>query len=541
MVRSLLRTYDGVEEFGEHLLHGTVRAIIESHRDSEEPYLRYYEQADLKHELTFGAFSRAVRHVAKRLADRYGVTAGSVVPVIGGNRPETLLVYAATLYLDAAIVPINPAENAEFIRFVIDDVAPTVIFHDPGFSLPSEAASLASESLGPSLWASDDSRESIEAWAADLPAADRRSLATIIYTSGTTGRSKGVRQTQGNWLINAEASRRLHAMDDGHVQMCVLPVFHVNGFGYSFIGCLYAGARLVLNRTLYPLGYWRIVRDEQVTHLSCVPSVLDVLTRSLRRPLKDPPPSVKYATSGAAPLSQQLVRLFMERTGYRVVQVYGMSEATNFDLTQETDLSDADYHQVMFGRERTSAGTPVFGMDLAILRPDGALAEEGETGEVVMRGWAVAEGYHNFPEGTAEVFRADWLHSGDLGYYQWLQGRKYFYLVGRLKEMAKRYGESISLIDIDQRLADESGFEEAVAVAFPNDAAGEEIGLYLVPNERTPDDADALRRLRAVFPEHRRPKIIVRGEAVPKTSTGKIRRRSLSDLFDAHRATVFTE
>jgi long-chain acyl-CoA synthetase len=314
----------------------------------------------------------------------------------------------------------------------------------------------------------------------------------------------------------------------------------VNAFGFSFIACLYAGAELILNRGLYPLGYWQIVRAEGVTLLSCVPSVLQTLTQMLRRPLADPPATVRYATCGAAPLSQRLVRDFMAKTGFRVIQVYGMSEATNFDLTVETDLSDAEYEAIMFGHDRTSAGTPTFGMELDILRPDGRPAAEEESGEVVMRGWAVALGYHNFPDGTAEVFRPDWLHSGDVGRYRWFRGKKYFFLEGRLKEIAKRYSESISLIDIDQRLVEEPGFEQAVAVAFPNRAAGEEIGLYLVPGEATPDDEAAMRQLKRIFPEHRRPKVILRGAAVPKTSTGKIKRASLSPLFAAYEDTVFT-
>ena len=526
----LVRSWGGETDFARHLLWENMRALIDGRADSGEVYLRYYENAERVRELTFRDFCHAVKALANVLDRDHGVGHGDRVAVVAGNSPAAFMAYAATLYLGAVVVPVSPQENESFVAMMVADADPKVILREPETPLggfPEERTISMDDGLVGRMLAA----EPLDAEREGLPPVGRHDMATIIYTSGTTGRSKGVCCTQGNWLINAEAARRLHAMDDGHVHMCVLPIFHVNGFGFSFVGTLYSGSLLILNRQLNPLVYWQIVEAEKVTLLSGVPSVLQTLC-SFRRNRSQPMKleHVRYATCGAAPLSQDLVREFMDKFGVRVIQVYGMSEATNFDLTMETDLSDDDYHQAMFGYDKTSAGTPVFGVEMGIMGKNGLLGE-GETGEIVIRGWPVMRGYNNYPEGTAEVLRDGWLFSGDVGKFRTLNGRPYFFIHGRKKDIVKRFGESISLIDIEEELRKLEGLEETVAVGFPNRFAGEEIGLFIAPNAQTPDDDRVSAICTEMFPAHRRPKAIVRGAEIPRTSTGKTKRTQLSALF----------
>ena len=539
MCAKRIRCFNGVADYGDELRYRTVRELIDSKLALERDFIRYYRQDSLETVVTFDQFAHAVISFARQLSSDYGIGSGDVVVVVAENSPVCLVAYSAILYLGGIVLPANPAENEEFLNFIHMDAHPLLWIADDGVELPSAAFERGALRLSDNLLDQRLTNPEIASFRAGLGGLEYDDKATIIYTSGTTGRSKGICHTQGNWLVNAEAARRLHDMDNGHVHMCVLPVFHVNAFGFSYIGCLYSEARLILNAGLNPMAYWQIVRQEQVTLCSMVPNVMQTLCKMARRGFAEPLSSVRYATCGAAPLSQDLVREFIDKFRMRVIQVYGMSEASNFNLTMQTDLSDADYETLMFGYDRTSAGCPVFGMELDIVGRDSASLPPGQRGEVVIRGWSVAAGYHNFPEGTAEVFRDDWLYSGDVGYYHWINEKKYFFLCGRLKDMAKRYSESISLIDIEERLKREPGLTDIVAVPFLNDPAGEEIGLFLVPGENTPDDERILDQMNAIFPTHRRPKVIIRGAAIPKTSTGKVKRSSLSPLFSEFEHVLF--
>jgi long-chain acyl-CoA synthetase len=444
------------------------------------------------------------------------------------NSPLTLVAYAAILALGATIVPANPAEKGEFFEGIaLDCGAVGMITSERAKAAPPSSMRLGlvmtDEVLQPSSPATKLD---------DIPPPQPATLATIIYTSGTTGRSKGVLLTQGNWLINAEALRRLHRMESESVHMCVLPLFHVNAFGFSFVATLIASARLILNRTFYGPSFWTIAGQERVQVASVAPAIVRILVEQRHAPITARDlPDFRYLVSAAAALPGDLLRAFLDKFQLRIFQGYGVSEATNFNLTCDPRLSAAEYEQIMFEKGRPSAGAALFGHEVALMEADGRLLGDDEEGEIVIRGWSVGQGYFAASDLNSALFSQGWLHTGDTAKSASFGGVRYFYITGRLKEMIKRSGEVIAPIDMEEQLRRLPGLEDCVVVGFENDASGEEVGLFVVPNAATRTPDEILAACLSCFPAYRAPKVVVIGESIPVTSTGKIKRRQLASAF----------
>jgi len=520
------RTYKGEADYGAHLTHDNFRELIDA-RNGGALFCAHYSGARKIRDWSFAAFSNAARSLAHRLSDEFNVQPGDRVMVALGNRDAAIIAYAALWGMGATAVLINPAELGDFGVFVSETsgawgviLAPNQSEHAPDGLFTLEL----------------DGKELVDTTAPDWPhaAPARETPAVLIYTSGTTGRCKGVVLDQGNLLINAEATRRLHQLEPGAAHMCVLPMFHVNAMDFSFVTSLYAECKLVLNRSFYPSAFWDIARAENAEIVSMAPAAIRRLTEDKREIGKDVvPDSLRYVTSASAPLSRELLRIFMDRFGVPIHQAYGLSETVNFSLAIPGDIPDAAYRAALLDAERPSAGQAVFGNEITVTDDAGDPLPEGETGEVRIRGWNVMRGYDCAPEANADAFADGWFRTGDRGYWRDLEGRRFYFLAGRLKEIVKRHGQTISLLDIDEALGRE-GWRDVVAVGFPNTHAEEEIGLFVLGEESEAARQSLTSAFESALPSKRRPSVIVFGDAIPQTSTGKIQRRALIPKFEAY-------
>jgi long-chain acyl-CoA synthetase len=151
--------------------------------------------------------------------------------------------------------------------------------------------------------------------------------------------------------------------------------------------------------------------------------------------------------------------------------------------------------------------------------------------------------YYQRPDANAAAFQYGWFHSGDEGFYRSdAAGRPFFFITGRLKELINRGGVKFSPFDIEEVLADLPGVRVALAVAFDNAAYGEEVGAYVVPEPGvTLTEEAVLAHCRARMPFAKSPKVVVFGEEVPVTTTGKYQRLKLKPLFERWAETQFRE
>jgi long-chain acyl-CoA synthetase len=238
-----------------------------------------------------------------------------------------------------------------------------------------------------------------------------------------------------------------------------------------------------------------------------------------------------------------LATRFEQKFKMPIVHGYGLSETTCYSCFLPLDLSTADHRAWMSRHGFPSIGAPLPVNAMAIHDADGNELAEGERGEIVIRGHTVMRQYLNDDAANEDAFSHGWFRSGDEGF--WLPdeaGRQFFFITGRIKEIIIRGGVNISPFEIDEVLMHIPGLKAGVAVGFPNEWYGEEVGAYVVlqPGSELTED-DILARCRKHLPFAKAPKVVVLGTDVPVTSTGKYQRSKCEPLFAAWKDHQFTE
>ena len=190
-----------------------------------------------------------------------------------------------------------------------------------------------------------------------------------------------------------------------------------------------------------------------------------------------------------------------------------------------------------------SIGVPLPVNDMAIHDERGNELDEGARGEIVIRGHNVMRHYFQNDDANETTFANGWFRSGDEGFFQYDdQGRKFFFITGRLKELIIRGGVNISPFEIDEVLMNMPGVGAGLAVGFENDWYGEEVGAYVQPKDGIQmTQEDVITYCRKHLPFGKSPKIVLFGTDIPVTSTGKYQRNKCRELFAQWKAVQFHE
>jgi long-chain acyl-CoA synthetase len=380
----------------------------------------------------------------------------------------------------------------------------------------------------------DEKELPVEARTLDRPPAVESSarlddIALIVYTSGTTGPPKGVILTAENLLIDADGIAHWHGFGENDRLMCVLPIHHVNGTVVTLVTPFYFQGSTVLNRKFKTGSFWRRLHEEEITCVSVVPTLLEFLLEADENLDPYRLDQFKGVICGAGPLLKETAARFEERFRLPIRHGYGLSETTCYSCFLPGDLTPDQHRRWLTAYEFPSIGLPIRHNDMAILDDRGREVPEAARGEICIRGRTVCAGYFKRPDANEAAFRAGWFRSGDEGFFiRDERGRPFFFISGRLKELIIRGGVNISPLEIDDVLKGHPAVKFAMAVPFENRYYGEEIAAYVVPREGVQtSDAVLLEYCRGRLSFSKRPKVIVFGQDVPYTATGKPKRLAL--------------
>lgn len=506
--------------------HHSLADLLEAQakRLAVQPYLITYDSEGGRHAYSYAVFIERVRCAAGYLAAR-GVRRGDRVGTILQNHQEAVFIMMATWWLGAALVPINTEETPQRKRFILTDAGVSLLFTLPEYRPEVESEEgLAVISVG----------EAMDFGAA--PAPPRGALgdgALIVYTSGTTGNPKGVLLSQFNLLADASAITRWFGITPGERWLCVLPIHHVNGIVVTLLSPLYAGAAVVLNSRFSARTFWPRASAEGVSVASLVPTLLEFLLETGGAP----PPGMRGVICGAGPLAPQTALRFEERFGIPVWHGYGLSESTAYACMTPLDLTP-EVRRTWYGEHGfPTIGTAMAYQALSIRDAAGEPLAAGRRGEICLSGSTIMLGYLRRPDANASAFsHHGWFRSGDEGF--WLPGpgdRPFYFITGRLKELIIRGGVNLSPLEIDPVLIAHPAVRFGMAVPFANRWYGEEVAAYVVLAEGvepTEQVAQAIKDhcgARLSFPMQ--PKLVLFGEDLPYTSTGKPKRLALKELL----------
>jgi len=543
------RTVGGVP-FSERPFPAGSLGVLLAMRAAEAPereYLIYYDESGDRSSYTYRDFAARVQRVAHNLRAR-GAGRGDRIATVGHNHPDTVVQSMAAWWIGATVVPINAAEDPARIAFILDDARVRLAFVRNEYrgvidGLPEALRSRIEvvDVGGPSSAFGAICREGQAEHLGPLDGlADAECL--IVYTSGTTGNPKGVVLAHGNLMADAEGIARWHGVTGESRMMCVLPIHHVNGTVVTLATPLYAGGGVVLNRKFQSGTFFPRIAAEGVSIVSVVPTLLAYLVGSDIDTAQYDLSTLRHIICGAGPLTCELAERFETRYGVPIVHGYGLSETTCYSCFLPADLGDAERRSWLLDHGFPSIGVAIPENEMAIHDEQGNSLPEGARGEIVVRGHNVMQGYYNNPEANEAAFTHGWFRSGDEGF--WLADRDgvpYYFITGRIKELIIRGGVNVAPLEIDEVLNSHPGIEAAIAVGFENNWYGEEIGAYVKRSDPTLDDEAILEWCRARLPWFKTPKVVVFGEEIPVTSTGKYQRGRVKHLFAEHRDVQFSD
>lgn len=374
----------------------------------------------------------------------------------------------------------------------------------------------------------------------DLPIKQRSPEQAFIsiFTSGSTGYSKVVQQTESGVLANIEAVIHHHEIGTHTVIGTPLPIFHVNALEFAFFGSFFAGAHLVLFEEFNLFQVFKALEEKKIQIFSAVPHILKTIADQSSKLKRLSLQNFKYFMTAAAPLGNNLTKVITQDLGYKLIQGYGLSEAVNFSLTMPIHLSSEEYSKWYLQWERPSVGVPVYGNNVFVLKEDLSLCQEGEVGEICLRGLNIMSGYKG--QEMSQTFRGDYLHTGDLGFYRKdpQTGASYFFISGRIKDVCKRAAMTVSLVEIDDLIQKACPFGiDAVSFSFENSYVGEEIALAT-----NTADKDVLEMLalycKSSISDEMRPRYVVSTTQPLRTESGKPLRWKLKNLLTSENETL---
>ena len=490
--------------------------------------------------VTYGRFYERCRQFADALRRR-GIQRGDTVAVMAPNVPALLEAHYGVPMAGAVLNALNYRLDARSIAFILSHGQAKLLIADREFS-PIVKESLAALPEPIALVEIDDEvggaslgGTEYEAFLAEGdPTAtwsgpqDEWDPIALNYTSGTTGDPKGVVTHHRGAFLNAIGNAITVGLDRSSVYLWTLPMFHCNGWTYTWAVTAMAGTHVCLRR-VDPAAIFAAIAEDQVTHLCGAPIVLNILVHAPDTAKRRFEHVVAVATGGAAPPSAVLEA--MERMGFRVTHLYGLTEtygpATVCAWQEEwagLPMSERAARMARQGvtyltHERQRVVDP---QTMADVPADGSTM-----GELILRSNTVMKGYLKNPTATEAAFEHGWFHTGDLAVRH---PDGYIEIKDRSKDIIISGGENISSLEVEDALYRHPAIMEAAVVARPDPVWGESPCAFvrLKPDAGPASAEDIIAWCRANLAHYKVPRTIVFGP-LPKTSTGKIQKFELRD------------
>ncbi|MDX2378673.1 MAG: AMP-binding protein [Acidimicrobiia bacterium] len=459
-----------------------------------------YRQLDARSAAMAGALTEA------------GVAVGDRVVVQVDKSPDAVALYLACLRIGAVFLPLNTAYTPSEVQFFVGDATPSLVVARPG---TLDELGIPVLSLGTDQDGSFADATAAAAPVEDTVPRDGDDLAAMLYTSGTTGRSKGAMLTHANLESNARALYEIWGFGTDDVLLHTLPVFHVHGLFVALHCAMFGGNEIVF----LP----RFDVDSVIDHLPEATVMMGVPTQYVRllgdeRCSADSCASIRLFTSGSAPMTESVHAEFTERTGLRILERYGMTEAGMIT----SNPYDGD-------RIPGTVGFPLPGVELRVAGDEGSPLPIGETGVAEIRSPGLFAGYWGLPEKTAAEFRdGGWFITGDVGSVD-ADGR--LTLEGRAGDMIISGGFNIYPKEIEQLIDEVDGVSESAVIGVEHRDFGEAVVAVVVPTDTATDAASLESTICAALDgelaRFKHPKRYVFVEALPRNAMSKVQKASL--------------
>ncbi|WFE75094.1 AMP-binding protein [Roseinatronobacter sp. S2] len=344
-------------------------------------------------------------------------------------------------------------------------------------------------------------------------------LALLQYTGGTTGVAKGAMLSHGNILANLEQVRAMgsHHMTGKDCVLTALPVYHIFAFTANLMTFFALGARNILVPSPRPVqNIQRALENYPVTWITGVNTLFNGLMNE-EWFAAYPPKTLTAAIAGGTALHGAVAERWQKITGTRVAEGYGLTESAPL----------VTFNPLEQPMRAGSIGVPVPGTDVALVDDNADPVEDGQPGELLVKGPQIMLGYWNRPDDTAKTVQNGWLFTGDVAT---MDEDGYLRIVDRKKDMVLVSGFNVYPNEVEDCLAKLPTVLEAAVVGTPDAKSGEAVRAYVVRNPDQPDELtkqDVIAHCRKYLAAYKVPKSVIIRDDLPKSPIGKILRKDL--------------
>jgi len=424
-------------------------------------------------------------------------------------------------YMSAA--PLNPSYKTNEYEFYLKDLNPKIVIVEPNSS--NEVVGVAKNLNIPVCEIKikkDDPSGLFNLFDIEseyqLPEENDEGL--VLHTSGTTSRPKIVPLTNKNIYSSAEnISKSLNLSEADHC-LNIMPLFHIHGLIAILAASIRSGASVCASNGFNALKFLELAKSEKITWYSGVPTMHQaILLRAEKNLELAKNLNLRLIRSSSASLPPAVFEKLNNVFGCSVIEAYGMTEAT---------------HQMTSNPLPPKKQKPGFvgipaGPEVCIMDEKDKILDQGETGEVCIKGDNVTLGYDNNPEANKNSFTNGWFRTGDQGYFD---QNGYLKISGRLKEIINKGGEKISPLEVDNVLMDHPLIEQAVCFGYEDKMLGEDIAAAIIVKEgKNCSETDVKTYAQEKLAKFKIPKKIFFVNEIPKGATGKLQRNVLAKNF----------
>ena len=489
----------------------------------DEPYRR---------EITWSVFDERANRLANLLLSR-GVHKGDKVAILLYNCIEWLPIYFGILKTGATAVLLYFRYAADEIAYCVDKADVDVLLFGPEFIGRVEEIVDQIQPGRLLFFVGDDcptwaeSYRELEALCSSsdpqipLTAEDD---AAIYFSSGTTGFPKAILHNHESLTQAAEMEAQHHSIRHEDVFLCIPPLYHT-GAKFHWMGCLTVGAKAVLLRGVSPRFIFDVVSREGCTIVwLLVPWVADIRSSIERGDLRLQDYELdqwRLMHVGAQPVPKSLIQRWKEVFPHHDYDTnYGLSESTGPGCVH-LGVENIDHVGAI--------GVPGYRWEAKIVDEAGEVVEQGEVGELCVKGPGLMTCYYNDPEATAETLIDGWLHTGDMARQD---DEGFYWLVDRKKDVIITGGENLYPVQIEDFLSAHPDIQDVAVIGLPDARLGEIAAAIIEVKEGHEVSEEDINRFCRTLPRYKRPRKIIFAD-VPRNATGKIEKPKLRERYGA--------